>query len=194
MSRTAAPTGLQQMTVARAMEVHAELAKLRDEKIIRFIGVTAHGYFDKALGLIESDGFDLCMLAYGYLPRGHDQRFSPRTVALREKCLAKAHELKMGIVAMKVIGAGVMGAWAPYVVPKFDRKRTGLLPAAAIRYALQDKRIHMLCIGMRLRTEIDANIKTLAGDTTYTQADQELMGDFGPEALKSEAMKKMKVE
>ena len=186
--------GLQQMSVARAMKVNAELAKLRDERIVRFIGVTAHGYFDKALGVISSGGFDQCMLSYGYLPRGHDQIFSPRSIKLREQCLAKAHELKMGICAMKVIGAGIMGGWAPYVVPKFDRTRMKLMPAAAMRYVLQDKRIHMLCIGMRLRSDIDANIKTLAGDTAYTKADRALLAEFGPLALKSDAMKRMKVE
>ena len=95
---------------------------------------------------------------------------------------------------MKVIGAGIMGGWAPYVVPKFDRTRMKLMPAAAMRYVLQDKRIHMLCIGMRLRSDIDANIKTLAGDTAYTKADRALLAEFGPLALKSDAMKRMKVE
>jgi len=52
---------------------------------------------------------------------------------------------------MKVIGAGLLGAWAGNVVPTFDRERLRLLPAAAIRHVLQDRRIHMLCIGMRLK-------------------------------------------
>ena len=55
--------GLQQMTVRQAMKIHAELARLRDEKATRFIGLSAHGYFDKALELISSGGFDQCMLS-----------------------------------------------------------------------------------------------------------------------------------
>ncbi|NQT86359.1 aldo/keto reductase [bacterium] len=186
--------GLQQMTVKRALQVHAELVKLRDERIIRFLGVTAHGYFDKALAMIESGGFDQCMLSYGYIPRGSHTLFSERHIDLREKCLAKAHELKMGIVAMKVMGAGILGGWAGYVVPTYGKARMRNLPGAAIRYVLRDERVHMLCIGMRLKTDIDANIKTLAGDTTYTDADRALLADFGPQALKSDAMKKMRVE
>ena len=186
--------GLQQMSVKRAFQVHAELVKLRDEGIIRFLGVTAHGYFDKALAMIESGGFDQTMLSYGYFPRGSHTLFSQRHIDLREKCLAKAHELKMGIVAMKVMGAGVLGGWAPYVVPKYDRTKMKQLPAAAIRWALQDERVHMLCIGMRLKRDIDANIKTLAADTSYTDADRALLADFGPVALKSDAMKKMPIE
>ena len=186
--------GVEQMTVEQCMEIQSELVKARDKGLIRFVGFSSHSYFDKALALISSGGFDLCMLAYGYLPRGHDQLFSPKMIALREQCLTRAHKLKMGIVAMKVVGAGVMGAWSGYVVPKFDKKRLKLLPGAAIRHVLKDKRIGMLTIGMRLRNEIDANIKTLAGDTAFTDADRDLLEEFGPKALKSDAMKKMKVE
>lgn len=186
--------GVQQMTVEQSMEVQGELAKARDKGLVRFVGFSAHGYYDKALALISSGGFDLCMLAYGYLPRGHDQVFSPKTIALREQCLAAAHKRKMGVVAMKVIGGGILGAWSGYVVPTFDKERLKLLPGAAIRWALQDKRVHMLTIGMRLKSEIDANIKTLAGDLKYTKADRALLAEFGPQALNSDAMKKMKVE
>ncbi|MDP6545827.1 MAG: aldo/keto reductase [Phycisphaerae bacterium] len=186
--------GVQQMTVEQNLEVMGELVKARKEGLVRFVGFSAHSYFDKALALISSGGFDLCMLSYGYLPRGHDQIFSPKAIALREKCLAEAHKRKMGIVAMKVIGAGILGGWSGYVVPKFDKKRIKLLPGAAIRYVLQDKRIQMLCIGMRLKSDIDANIKILAGKPAFTDADRGLLEDFGPKALKSNAMKKMKVE
>jgi len=186
--------GVQQMTVEQCMEVQSELARARDKGLIRFVGFSAHSYFDKALALISSGGFDLCMLAYGYLPRGHDQRFSKKAIALREKCLAAAHKRKMGIAAMKVIGAGILGGWSGYVVPKFDRKRLQLLPGAAIRHVLQDKRIHMLTIGMRLKSDIDANIRTLAGNVSFTAADRALLAEFGPLALKSDAMKRMRVE
>ena len=101
--------GLQQMSVAQAMRIHAELVKLRDERVTRFVGFSAHGYFDKALALIASGGFDLCMLSYGYVPRGYDQVWTPRMTRLRDACVAKAHELGMGIVAMKVIGGGCSG-------------------------------------------------------------------------------------
>ena len=186
--------GLEQMTVAEAMKVRGELVKLRDEGAVRFIGFSAHSYFDKALALIESDGFDLCMLSYGYIPRGYDQIFSARMVELRNACIAKAHERNMGIVAMKVVGAGVLGAWSGYIVPGFDKKRLEQLPAAAIRYVLGDERIHMLTIGMRLEKEVDANIKTLSGDATYTLDDRALLSEFSAKAFDSDAIKAMKVE
>ena len=129
----------------------------------------AHGYFDKAMALISSGGFDLCMLSYGYIPRGYDQIWTARMTKLRDACVTKADELGMGIVAMKVIGAGMLGAWSGYLVPEFDKQRLKQLPAAAIRYVLQDRRVHLLNIGMRLRKEIDANLKILRGDASYTR-------------------------
>ena len=186
--------GVQQMTVEQSMEVHGQFAKARDKGLVRFVGFSAHSYFDKALALISSGGFDLCMLSYGYIPRGNDQILSARMVALRDACVAKAHELGMGIVAMKVVGGGVLGAWSGYFVPKFDKKRREQLPGAAIRYVLTDKRVHLLTIGMRLKKEIDANIKTLSGDVAYTLDDRALLAEFCAKAYNSDAIKRMRVE
>ena len=186
--------GLEQMTVAEAMRIRGELVKLRDEGAVRFIGFSAHSYFDKALALIESDGFDLCMLSYGYIPRGYNQIWTARMTELRNACIARAHQRDMGIVAMKVIGAGILGAWSGYVVPGFDKNRLKQLPAAAIRYVLQDERISMLTIGMRLEAEVDANIKTLSGDVTYTLDDRALLAAFCAKAYDSDAIKAMKID
>ncbi len=186
--------GVEQMTVEQCMEVQGELVKARDKGLVRFIGFSAHHYFDKALALISTGQFDLCMLAYGYLPRGNSRFFSPRTTELRNACLAKAHELGMGIVAMKVLGAGFLGAWSGYVAPGFDKQRLAQLPAAAMRYVLDDERVHILNIGMRLKEEIDANIKTLASDVTYAMDDRALLAEYCAKAYDSDAIKGMKVE
>lgn len=186
--------GLEQMKLKEAMEVRDELVKLREEGTVLFIGFSAHSYFDKALALIESDGFDLCMLSYGYFPRGYDQIWSARMTELRNACIAKAYERGMGIVAMKVIGAGILGAWSGYIVPEFDKKRLRQLPAAAIRHVLDDERVDLLVIGMRLKDEIDANVKILTGDTSYTSDDRSLLTDFCSKAYDSDAIKKMKID
>jgi len=186
--------GLEQMTVQQAMKVHGELVKLRDEKIARFIGLSAHSYFDKALALINSGGFDMCMLAYGYIPRGHNQVWSARMTKLRNDCLAKAHELGMGIVAMKVIGAGWLGRWASYHVPELDKQRLAQLPGAAIRYVLQDERVNVLAIGMSVKAHVDANIWTLNGDVTYTPQDHDLLAEFSSKLSQTDAFKKMRID
>lgn len=186
--------GLQQMTVPRAFEIHAELLKLKEERITDFIGLSAHGYFDKALALIASGGFDLCMLAYGYLPRGHNQVFSPRMLKLREACLAQASKRKMGIAAMKVIGAGLMGGWAPHLVPGTEAKQVQHLPGAAIRWVLDDDRIDLLVIGMRLRSDVDANLRTLSGNTNCSEQDRHALQTFSARAMQSDTIRKMIIE
>ena len=134
------------------------------------------------------------MLSYGYLPRGYDQILSTRMAALRDACVAKAHELGMAVAAMKVVGAGMLGAWSGRIVPGFDKRRLKQLPGAAIRYVLQDERVHMLTIGMRLEKEIDANIEILRGDATYTLEDRALLAEFCAGAYDSDAIKAMKVD
>jgi predicted aldo/keto reductase-like oxidoreductase len=186
--------GVEQMSVAQAMKMHAEVVKLRDEKMTRSVGFSAHGYFDKALALIASGGFDVCMLSYGYLPRGHNQVWTARMATLRDACVAKAHELGMGIVAMKVIGAGMLGAWSGHHVPGFDKRRLGQLPGAAIRHVMQDPRVHVLDIGMRVKEEIDANIGIFSADTTYTLADRALLADFSSRLYETDAIKNMRIE
>ena len=186
--------GLQQMSVAQAMEIHAEIVKLRDAKMTRFIGFSAHGYFDKALALIKSGGFDLCMLSYGYIGRGYDQRWTSAMTKLRDDCLTQAHERGMGIVAMKVIGAGMLGTRAERLVPEFDQQRLKQLPAAAIRHILQDERVHVLNIGMRLKAEVDANLQVLAGPAASTPADRALLADYSAKLYETPAFKKLRVE
>jgi hypothetical protein len=186
--------GLEQMNLAQAMKIHDELVKLRDEKITRFIGFSAHGYFDKALALINSGGFDTCMLSYGYMPRGSSSVWTPRMTQLRDDCLAKAHERGMGIVAMKVIGGGWLGRWSGYLVPDFDKQRLAQLPGAAIRYVLQDKRVHVLAIGMHLKSQLDANLKTFAGDAACTPEDRVLLTEFSAKLYETDTVKKLRVE
>ncbi|MBL7044875.1 MAG: aldo/keto reductase [Pirellulaceae bacterium] len=178
--------GVEQMTVEQCMEVQEELVKARDKGLVRFVGFSAHGYFDKALALIDTNEFDLCMLAYGYLPRGSGRMFSSEMAEMRNSCLAKAHELGMGIVAMKVLGAGMLGG--------FGKKELAELPGAAIRYVLRDERVHMLAIGMRFPAEIDTNIRTFSGDTTYTNEDRALLAGVSAAVLDSENVRKMPVE
>jgi predicted aldo/keto reductase-like oxidoreductase len=100
----------------------------------------------------------------------------------------------MGLVAMKVFGAGLLGAWAGYVVPGFDPQRLKQLPGAAIRHVLQDPRVHILNIGMRLKEEIDANVALVSGDAAYTPPDRALLAEFSAQLYETDTVKKMRIE
>jgi predicted aldo/keto reductase-like oxidoreductase len=96
--------------------------------------------------------------------------------------------------AMKVVGGGVLGAWSGYVVPGFDKKRLGQVPDAAIRFVLDDERIQLLVIGMRLKEEVDANINTLSGDVTYTTDDRALLAECCAKAYDTETIRRMRID
>jgi predicted aldo/keto reductase-like oxidoreductase len=186
--------GLEQMSVEQAMKIHAELVKLRAEKITRFIGFSAHGYFEKALALINSGGFEVCMLSYGYMPRGSSSVWSDRMTRLRDECLAKAHAMGMGIVAMKVVGGGWLGRWSGSLVPGFDKQRLAQLPGAAIRHVLQDERVDLLAIGMTLKEHFDANIKIISVGGACTPADRALLSEFSAKLYETDTVKKLRLE
>ena len=60
--------------------------------------------------------------------------------------------------------------------------------------ALQDPRIQVLNIGMRLQDEIDANLSILSGPSLFTAEDRALLAEFSARLYDSEAIKKLKVE
>ena len=134
------------------------------------------------------------MLSYGYIPRGYNQFWTARMTELRNACVAKAHELGMGIVAMKVDRRRHARRLVGIHCAGIRQETPQQLPAAAIRYVLQDKRIHVLNIGMRLKEEIDANIKILSGDLTYTLDDRALLARVLCQAYDSDAIKAMRID
>jgi hypothetical protein len=68
------------------------------------------------------------------------------------------------------------------------------LPAAAIQYVLQDQRVQVLNIGMRLKEEIDANINALSADTACTSEDRNLLAEFSAQLYDTEAIRKLRIE
>ena len=89
---------------------------------------------------------------------------------------------------------GLLGTWSGHIVPGFDKKHLGQLPAAATRYVLQDEQIQLLVIDMHLRQELDANIRILSGDATYTPDDRALLAEFCARAYDSDAIKRMRID
>ncbi|MFO0949289.1 MAG: aldo/keto reductase [Planctomycetota bacterium] len=184
---------IEKVGAMEAMKLHAELVKLRDEKMLRFIGLTTHVAFEDVLEMISTGGFDQVLLAYGYFRKGMDTMLSNRKIEYREMCLAKAHEQGMAIVAMKVMGANIFSHNAQKLVPDFDESALAKLPPAAIRWVLQDPRISLLNIGVSMPSDVDENLKTITGDLRYTEEDRELLAQFAARAYEAESIKKLAV-
>ncbi len=175
------------------MKIHAELVKLRDEGLLKFIGVTTHIVFEDVLKMIETGGFDQVLLAYGYFRRGMDTVLSHRNVEFRDRCVAAAHQRNMAIVAMKVMGANIFGHNAANLVPDFPEERRSMLPAAAIRWVLDDERVSLLNIGASFPADIDANVKTLTGNLRLTAEDRAVLADYSQRAYESQYVTELKV-
>jgi len=181
----------QRLELDDAMAVHAELVKLRDEGLVRFIGLTGHDHFDRMHAKIDTGAFDQVLLAYGYFRKGMGNILTHEDLEWRELCLARAHQLGMGIVSMKVMGAWVLGHASEKVVPGHDPAALEKLPAAAIRWALQDPRVHILNIGVSMPSDVDRNVAVMRGDLAFSDADRTALAEFSTKAYDSEFLKKI---
>ena len=176
-----------------AMRIHEQLVKLRDEKMVRFIGLTTHVVFETVHRMIDTGGFDTVLLARGYLNKGMDMMHSNANREWSHRCVARAHELGMAIVIMKVMGLNLLGRGSVEVVADYEPERRKELPAAAIRWALQDQRISMLNIGVSVPDDIERNVATLAGDPRFTEGDQALLADYASKVYTSPYVQSLRV-
>jgi predicted aldo/keto reductase-like oxidoreductase len=177
-----------------AMKIHAELVKLRDEGLFKYIGLTTHVAFETVYKMIATGGFDQALLTICYFHKGMSTMLSKENRAFREKCLDKAHDLGMAVVAMKVMGVSVFGRMSRTVVPNYDPASRAKLPAAAMRWVLNDERVSLTAIGMGYREEIERNAATLSSDLTFTDEDRRLLADYSAKAYESPRIKAMGVD
>jgi aryl-alcohol dehydrogenase-like predicted oxidoreductase len=176
-----------------AMRVYEQLSKLREEKLVHFIGLTTHVVFETVHRLIDTGGFDQVLLARGYLHKGMDMMHSNANREWSHRCVARAHELDMAIVIMKVMGLNLLGRGSVAVVADYDAERRSRLPAAAIRWVLQDERVSMLNIGMSVPDDIERNAATLRSDLQFTEEDQTLLAEYASKVYVSEYVQSLRV-
>jgi predicted aldo/keto reductase-like oxidoreductase len=170
-----------------------ELVKLRDEGLFTYIGLTGHSRFEEMFKLIDTGSFDTLLIEFGYFHKGYNTRHSNRSLANRDRCVARASELNMGILGMKVMGASIFGHNAVNLVPQFDPEAARKLPSAAIRWVLNDSRIHLLNIGVSVPSDLDANIATVSGDTALSNEDRLLLASFAEKAYETQAVQDLEM-
>ncbi len=175
------------------MKIFDEIVKLRDEGLVRFIGLTTHVQFEDVYTMIDTGNFDQVLLAKGYMRRAMTTMLSDSKIEWREKCLARAHELGMAVVAMKTLGANLLGQGTRNVVAGADPQTQRSVPAAALRYVLADQRISMLNIGISNLSDLEDNIATLTGDTTLTDNDRMILASYAEQVYNSEYVKSLQI-
>lgn len=178
----------------RAEELQEEVVKLREEGLCRYVGLTGHNHFETMFRLIDSGRFDQLLVAWGYFPKGMDTILSHSNLQWRERCLSRAHELGMGVVAMKVMASFVMGIAARGIAKDFSEEQIDRLRAAAIRWSLSDPRVTLAVVGVTREKDIDQNIATVSGDLTLTDDDRALLGEFSTLAFQSPTVQGLKVQ
>jgi aryl-alcohol dehydrogenase-like predicted oxidoreductase len=183
---------IENVDVPGCMKIHAEMVKLRDEGLYRYIGLTNHVAFERTLELIRTDGFDQVMLAYGYC-NGFHQMLSNRNLEWRELCLAEAKERGMATVQMKAFNGWLYNHGAKRMVPDYDKAELEKLPAAALRWVLQEGRYDVYNLGITYPADIDANIAVFAGSSGVTAEDRKLLADFTGKVYEGPWAKSLKV-
>ncbi len=158
----------------RALEA---LEKLREEGKIKQIGASTHVHFETLYKLIDTERLDQVLIGRSYFPKGYYQLLSQYNMAWRERCLSRAHALKMNVIGMKCLG-GVLYTRDPEKAPDFPEQKRKRLPGAAIRWGYADPRITMYNIGVGTRQDVDDTIKIFSGDMTFTEEDHQLLAEY----------------
>jgi uncharacterized protein len=143
------------------------LRKLREQKVIRYIGVTGH---DSATRLREAvERYELDTLLTTLNPVS-------RRKAFREELLAAANRRRMGVIAMKVMGGGngclVTGNPLKTVLrPYHDQTDHQVKPASLIRYTLSLP-ISVAVIGVASAEQLRANVQVVREATPMTLSER----------------------
>jgi hypothetical protein len=129
--------------------------KMRDEKVIRFIGVTGHADADTMNHAIDMYSFDTILTTYNP---------TPRRKPFKDLVLPNAIKKNMGTICMKVMGGGggglVLGNPSVTVGNKnwyWDETPAQAGPGELIRYAL-GLPVSCAVVGMKNMRELEINV------------------------------------
>lgn len=142
--------------------------KLRDEKVIRFVGVTGHESAEAMNRAIEMYEFDTILTT-----------FNPvlRRKPFRESVIQNAMKKNMGIIAMKVMGGGggALAAGNPPVNVNgnwyWDEAKHQVDAAMLIRYVL-GLPVSCATVGMKSIKELETNISAARDMKPLTKEEQ----------------------
>ena len=120
----------------------AALERLRDEGVIRHIGVTSHtpAVMTEAL---ERHDFECVLIPINPAHMIYGGSYDPGDL---DEFLAKAAEKDVGVIAMKVVNNA-------------DILNRGLSMVEAMRYALSKEAVCSACVGMTSMEEVDENVE-----------------------------------
>jgi len=148
--------------------VYAALRKLRDQKVIRFLGVTGHESAEMLRRAIEMYEFDTILTTLNPVTRRRPYR---------DELLPKAKEKGMGIIAMKVMGGGngCLAAGNPLrklIFPYHDETSHQVEAARLLRYSLSLP-ISVAVVGVASVEQLKANVDVVRDLKPLTAAERQ---------------------
>ena len=130
----------------------AGLEAVRDEGLVRFIGLTAEGVNGPLSQLINTGAFDVLQIQYNLfnqhpcdLEKGHGVMF-------------EAEAQKMGIVIMRAMTGGTFSKWLQQVAPALTHEVD--FPKALLSFVLSNHLTDVALVDMRLPQWVEANCAT----------------------------------
>jgi aryl-alcohol dehydrogenase-like predicted oxidoreductase len=147
--------------------VMAALHKLRDQKVIRFFGITGHDSAAKLREAVEMYEPHTLLTTLNPVARRH---------SFREDLLPTANRRQLGVIAMKLMGGGngclVTGNPLQKVLrPYHDQTAHQVAPLELLRYALRLP-VSVAIVGVASLEQLKANIARVEEMTPMTLAEQ----------------------
>lgn len=143
------------------------LVRAREQKIVRFIGVTGHADPDVLLEAIRRFPFDTILMAVNAA--------DPHHMSFSKQLLPTAVEKEMGIIGMKIPARGrILASWTP---PSPDKQPAAAAPlragtltmAEAMRYSLSLP-LSTVIIGVDSIAQLEQNVEIARAFTPLSQA------------------------
>lgn len=120
------------------------LRELKQQGIVRFIGITAEEPFTARPFLAEAD-IDVYQLAYNLIYQSAARHI-----------LNETRESGVGVVTMRTMTSGIFQRTARLIAPEWEAAHD--LYRASLEFVLADSRVHAPIVGMRWPHEVDLNV------------------------------------
>ncbi|ARN55688.1 aldo/keto reductase [Sedimentisphaera salicampi] len=145
--------------------------KAKEEKKIKFFGITTHSNIEECLHACAESGYiDAIMCSYNFKLMQQDKM---------NKAVEAANKAGIGLVAMKVMArnADIEKDDDKNIASQFLEK--GMTPAQAkIKAILSDDRFASACVGMKSVKEFSENLKAVLRDEKLSFSDHQKLGEI----------------
>lgn len=138
------------------------LQQARDQKMVRFLGITGHNNPDVLMECIRRFPFDQILMAFNAADKHH--------LSFTEKLLPMAVEKQMGIIGMKIPARGrILSSWNPPAGGgggwEGTAKRSGTLNMKEAMYYVLSQPVSTVIVGCDTIAQLEENV-TLAREFT----------------------------